>query len=362
MNYYALLVALVLVTALLLHGTEEKSKKYVIVACALLFAVLGLRDAFSVGNDTTTSYLGNFWRLQNMTWSQTIARANGTNYLFFIMTWAFNRYFSTDYQLYIALISLFVIFCFGHFVYRYSPSPLQSILYFFGLLLFSFHFSALKQSIAMSILLLAFDAIIDRKPIKFILLVLLAGQFHFPAIVFFPAYWLAKLHIGKTYLIVLSLILLITYVFRVQILNFMIQLYRDEDVSVDLAGVRFLRTKALIMVVIVAAAIVFRIPTKDDRIYEILLGFMGMAIVFQTFCGYNNTFERLADYYFQFSVVFIPMVFDKRAERESLLDWRLLETVDTLAPYLFCGFGIYRFLTTISNDPTLASYQFFFQH
>ncbi len=360
MNYYALLVALVLVTALLMHGYQEKNLKYVVVACLLLFAIYGLRD-YHLGDDVRTSYLGNFWRVQEQTWSEVIANTNGRNMLFHLMTKFFSEHISTDYQLYVSSIAVFVTLCFGHFIYRYSPNPLQSILLHFGLLFFTFHFSHLKQGIAMSILLLAFDQIVNRKPIKFVLIVLVAAQFHFPALVFLPAYWIAKIHPGKFFLIAMAVLLLLTYIFRSQILNIMISVYQDEEANVNLTNVTFLRTKALIMVIIVIAAAVFRIPTKEDRLYETLLEFMALSIVFQTFCGYSNVYERLADYYFQFSVIFIPMIFDKSEDRESLFNWHVVSIIDSYAPYLFCGFSVYRFLTYVSNDRFLYPYHFFFQ-
>lgn len=362
MNYYALLVALVLVTALLMRGYQQGNKKFVIVACLLLFSIYGLRNTYYLGGDSKSSYLGNFWRMQSFSWAEVIKYANGRNYLFYLFTKFFCEFISDDYQLYVSLIAVFVTVCFGRMVYRYSPNPLQSILYHFGLLFFIFHFSAFKQSIAMAILMLAFDQVIDRKPVKFILLVLIAGQFHFPAMVFLPAYWIAKIKFGRSYVIVMAVLLVITYIFRNQILYFMNNLYREDAEMVDISDVRFLRTKALIMVVIVVVSAVFRVPTGDDRTYEILLEFMSLAIIFQTFCGYSNTFERLADYYFQFSVIFLPMVFDKHADRKSLFNWRFIDVADTVSPFLFCGFGIYRFLNFVANDPSLYPFYFYFQN
>lgn len=361
MDYYLLLVVMVLVTALIMHGTREKNLRYVIVACLLLYAIYGLRNVYVIGDDTRTSYFWTFSRMQNTDWRSILSETEGRNTLFYLMTKAFSAYISTDYQLYISLIAAFVTICFGWMIFKYSPNPLQSILYHFGLLYFTFHFSALKQSIAMAFLMLAFEQIVDRKPIRYILIVLLAGQFHFPAMIFLPAYWIAKIKPGRAYLILLTILLLVTYVFRNQIINSMMVYYSDEETNIDLSNVTFLRTKALIMIVIVVAAVVFRVPTAEDRQYVILLQLCGIAIVLQTFCGYNNIFERLADYYFQFAVIFIPMIFDKRSDRKSLLSWRFLQTVDTIAPYLFCGFGIYRFLNVVNGDWHFTPFKFFFQ-
>lgn len=361
MDYYLLLVVMVLFTALIMHGNREKNLKYVIVACLLLYAIYGLRNTYVIGDDTRTSYLSNFTRLTEIGWDRLGAYTGGRNALFYYMTKAFSSFISTDYQLYISVIAAFVTICFGRLIYKYSPNPVQSILYHFGLLYFTFHFSALKQSIAMAILMLAFDGIMEKKPVKFIFLVLLAGQFHFPAMIFLPAYWIAKIKPGGAYLLLLAGLLVVTFVFRNQIINFLMKYYKDHETNIDLSDVTFLRTKALIMLVIVAAAVVFRVPTAEDRQYVILLQMCGIAIVFQTFCGYNNIFERLADYYFQFAVIFIPMVFDRNCNKKTLIDWRLLQIADSIAPVLFCGFGIYRFLDVAKGDWHLSPFKFFFQ-
>lgn len=360
MNYYALLVVLIIVFALFMQGNQYHNKKYVIVACILLFSIYGLRDTYRIGVDTTSSYIGNFYRVHNASWAD-VVETHPTNTGFYLFTKVFTEYVGMDYQLYISLISLFVTICFGRLIYRYSPSPVQSILYHFGLLLFIFHFSALKQSIAMAILMLAFDPLIERKPFRFILTVLIAGEFHLPSLVFLPIYWIALIKPGKKYVILLAILLVLTYVFRNAIINFLNELYKNNDEDIDLSGIQFLRTKALIMIGIVVVAMVLRVPTGAEHVYWILLECLGLAIVFQTFCGYSNSFERLADYYFQFSVIFIPMAFDKNVERKTLFNWRYLDVINSIAPYVFCGYGIYRFLSFVSNYRFYSPFRFFFQ-
>lgn len=364
MNYYTLLVILVIGTAILMRGYREHNKAYVLVACLLLFAIYGLRNTFVIGVDTTSSYLHMFERMPNYSWTSVINVNGGVNPGFYLLAKLFYMLTNGDYQLFVTSIAGFYSICFGVLIYRYSPNPLQSILYHFGLLFFTFHFSVLKQSIAMALLMLAFHCLIEKKNVKFFLLVLIAAQFHYPAYVFLFAFPLSRLKIGRYFLLFLAFMLVVTYLLRNVLINLMLNLYKDLEDStsnVDLTGVTFLRTKNLIMIGIVVAAVVLRKPKPEDRVYSILLGFMGLAVVFQTFCGYNNIFERLADYYFQFSVLFIPMVFDKSTDREPLLNWRLMGVVDLVAPYLFCGYAVYRFLTYTRATSYLYPYKFFFQ-
>lgn len=360
MRVYFLLIMLLLLTALLMRGNQPKNKKYVFVACLLIFAVYGLRNTYWIGVDSRYSYRRAFESISQMSWAQFRSSGQEYNNAYYYLNWAI-AHLGGDYQLFVSLEALFVTVCFGRMIYRYSPSPIQSICYHFGLLFFAFHFSALKQSYAMAFLMLAFDQIVRRKPIWFIILVLVASQFHYPSLVFLPAYWITMIRPGKSYLLLLAAVLALTYIFRNQMLNLMLDSYKGSEEEATMEGVTFLRTKSIIMIVIVVAAVVFRRPTADDPIYGYLLEFMGIAIVFQTFCGYSNVFERLADYYFQFSVIFIPMVFDKLQRQRALLSWRLMDVIYTAAPFVFCGYGVYRYLITFVGDNHFVPYRFFFQ-
>ncbi len=362
MNYYTLLVILVIVSAILMRGYREHNKAYVIVACLMLFAIYGLRDTYKIGNDTTSSYLHLFERMPTYSWAGVMKIDGGNNAGFYLLCKVFYQASGGDYQLFITTIAAFFTICFGLLIYRYSPNPMQSILYHFGLLFFTFHFSVLKQTIAMGFVILAFDRLVKQKPFRFLALILIGMQFHLPSLVFLLAYPVSKLKPGRHFLLLLGAVLLLTFLFRSQLLSLMARMYKGEgNTSVKTEGVRFLRTKSLIMITIVVAAVIFRKPKAEDRVYSLLLELMGVAIVFQTFCGYGNIYERLADYYFQFSVVFIPMVFDRHADRDSLVNWRLMQLIDLAAPYLFCGYAIYRFIHTATNDPTLYPFRFYFE-
>ena len=144
----------------------------------------------------------------------------------------------------------------------------------------------------------------------------------------------------------------------------MMNAYEDETEEgiYSISGTRFLTNKAMIMLVIVVVAVALRRPTSEDRVYSILLEFSAIAIVFQTFCTYSNIFERLADYYFQYAVLLIPMVFERKTESHSILPERLDVCVKTYAPILFSGFGVWRFADAIQADAGhFLPFKFFFQ-
>lgn len=355
-----------------MHGEKKGNIKYILLVIALMFCVYGLRDAYSIGNDSSSSYLHMFQRMEDTEWKDIPAlsdwlstkdlgeeRSGHERSVAFL--WLMKLVFDWtegDYQWFIGIIAFFVMIAVAQFVRRYSPSPVQSFLYYFGLLYYTMMFNVLKQSIAMAFVLFAFNAIIDRKPVRFLLMVWFASLFHFPALMFLPAYWIANMRLGRTYLIFLAILFALTYIFRDQLLEWMTDAYDTEIMD---TGRRFLANKVIVMLVIIVAALVIRPPSGEDKVYSALLMLIGVAAVIQTFSTYNNTFERLADYYFQFSIVFIPMVFEDVKTKRRHLSERELRLVRQVGPYLFCAFAIWRFLDSSVNDPFLYPYQFYFQ-
>ena len=338
----------------------------------MMFCIYGLRDAYSIGGDSSSSYLHRFQDLEEEDWTDMPTfsdwfenddlgenaagheRSIGFRWLMKIVY----EWTDGDYQWFVTVIAIFVMIAVAQFVYQFSPSPLQSFLYYFGLTYYTMMFNILKQSIAMAFILFAFSTIINRKLFRFLILVLAASMFHFPALVFLPAYWIGNMRLQKTYLIFLAILFVLTYIFRDQLVDWMTDAYETEVID---TGRSFLANKVIVMLVIIVAAMVIRPPHPTDRIYCSLLMLIGVAAVIQTFSSYNNTFERLADYYFQFSIVFIPMVFEDVKLKRRHLSQRELTLIRRVGPYLFCAFAIWRFLDTTVNDPTIYPYQFYFQ-
>ena len=365
MTVYILLVVFLLAASLLLHGNERHNKKFIIVAFILLFIVMGLRDVYAFGSDASGSYGSYpviFRRTGRTAWGALSGKGeNNYNIAFVVITKLLFEITGGDYQLYITIISLFVVASYMRFIYKYSTSPIVSIICFMGLLYYTMLFDVLKQALALSVLLFAFDAVVERRPYKFLILTLIASMFHFPALFFLPAYWNGRMKVGRNYILLLTIVMVLTFLFRNQLLNLMLRTYSGGSGGASMSGIRFLRSKVLIMIAIVVMAIVIRPPSPGDSVYNSLLLFAGVAIVFQTFCGYNNIFERLADYYFHTSIILIPYIFERGLKYESNVQVAQNERMLSYATVIICAFSIWRFLSFVNSAWYFQSYRFFWQ-
>ena len=120
---------------------------------------------------------------------------------------------------------------------------------------------------------------------------------------------------------------------------------------------------------------------SENNVFSVLMYFMGIAAAIQTFCFYNNIFERMADYYFQFSILFVPLLLSRNsygsnqvnADNKSQLN-NAFESKGSLVKYsvgsidisvifytIITVFCIYRYVTYMVNSTFFSPFYFFWQ-
>lgn len=302
------------------YAFRRDKKKFLMATFIVLFVVMAFRNAKMVGNDSSSSYYAVFARIQsyNLSWPNF-----GLPLIMKII-----RNFTNDYQWVIVISAMWICFSYYKLLVKYSENAFISVMWFMGMLFYTFMFSALKQAWAMAFLCFAFDAILKKKPIRFLLFVGLATVFHLPALIFLPAYLIAKLKINRAFPLLMMAVLVIVFIFRTHILNWMTSIY-DEGAGSDAIDVRFMGTKVIFMLLLLAFAFYqFFALEKKNVLFSTLIYFMGFAAVIQTFCFYNNIFERLADYYYQYSILFMPMILIREISDSSVVEIKANNQVD----------------------------------
>lgn len=260
-----------------------------------------------------------------------------------------------------ALLFFVAAFCaitLGIIVYRYSSSPFFSYLMYIALGNYLFTFSALKQSIASAFIMLAFVEIIEKKPVRFVVLVLLAFLFHKPAILFLAAYFIANKKIDKLYFAAIAAAAVGVIFFIDEIVTWLSELYYDTmefEVNEDVGF------KQVMMVAIIVFAFILRQPREYDRVYKCTFGIMLTAAMLQTFAVYDNVFTRLADYYFQFFVIFVPLMLesgDEQAEKFPEHRDKIRCTFERYYPFFKIGisaFAVYYYIWQLSLGGALVN-------
>ena len=218
-----------------------------------------------------------------------------------------------DMQMCLLIIAAFVAITLGVLIYKYSPSPYWSYVIYLAMGFYISSFNILKQIVAMGFIVLAMIQVMEHKPLRFLIFVVIAGLFHQPALIFVIAYPFANKKIDSTYFLITGVIATIAFVFRAQIVEQLVELYYNEEQSFQI--MESVGGKVAFMILIILLALFMRPIKNYDTHYRQLFSLMVLAAIIQTLAVYDNVFTRLSDYFFQFSVLFIPFMLQSGEEQ-----------------------------------------------
>ena len=177
----------------------QKKRKVIYLFWALLpLALMAMFHGENIGNDTRT-YTELFDAVRNMTLKQ--AMSNGRfekGYMFF--TYILTRISSARQSVLIAE-GIIVYLSFARWLSKWSKAPGMVVCLIVEMLVIDGWMSVLRQALAMAVLFFAFDALVEKRLLRFCILVVLAAQFHAVSYVFLLTYpmlwWFKEYKIGQ---------------------------------------------------------------------------------------------------------------------------------------------------------------------
>ena len=244
--YLAFCLFLLLVYVVADHATGDKGKRdrfFAVVFFAGVFLLLSLRHpsmGVDLGYNRWYGYLVSFDKLSSMSLREVLALGEWQNYergyIIFnklVGMIAQNRQFFLSACAFVALAPICALIC------RRSKDAVLSCFVYLGLPVFTLLYSGLRQVIAIGIIMGALYAIQKKKPLPFLLLVLLAATFHKSALIFLIAYPLYYLRVNRAMRVAALAVLPICYVLRMPMMELLVKLLGRLDPPQD-TGALFL--------------------------------------------------------------------------------------------------------------------------
>ena len=312
MYIYWIIVVTVIGLGLIIPQKGHYRKYYIGIMAILHAFVCGFRYMYLTGD--LRKYAADYYDIVNYGWMSTNVVQGGRNTGFFWLMKLISTWSHGDFQVFLIVLAVITQISVAVFIYRYSPKPWLSYLVYNCMGFYVAGFSLIKQYLAMAIIMWAMMAIFEKKPVSFLVLTAIAGMIHLPALCFLPAYFLANRRINAYTLVGYTLGATVIYLFRGKIVDYISDFYYDGEtfqlVNTTLGG-RFL----VILIILIAGLLLKGFREKN---YARLFNIIVVAAVFQMFSGFDNIFTRLADYYLQFLVLFIPMIFYDSVQQNEI--------------------------------------------
>lgn len=326
---------------------------YILLILTLTMPV-AMRRAF---NDTGT-YIRNFYAAKPLS----VLLNSGTLHLLrnplFQIYQALIRSFTSNESVFFTISALFVQYSYVRFIRRHSPSLLMGIGLYLFLGTYVFSLAAMKQTIAMAVLLYAVEALMERRNRRFYLLVFVAMLFHTYSLMFviLPLFTV-KPWSARTFLL-LAGILFIMANFNTVLEGF-IELANESGKNVSSEEIIGTAPINPIRVAVYAVpsvfALVFRryiFVGEGDREHNILvnMAFLTVAIMSVGLVNAANMFARMGQY-FEFGIICsLPWMISKPFEKSSE------RLISMIAIVCFAGFFCYANLVQIYFDDHYGRY------
>lgn len=175
------------------HVMMPRKKRLYLFSSLGIFMVMSMFRASNIGNDTD-NYIALYKQVANqgIPYIKTSITEKGYLLYDYVIASILN-----DYQYIFIISSLFIYISLYCFLMKRCSSPGTFVCMFLGLNMFDFFFSTQRQGIAIAIMFFAIDAALEKKLFKFLILIVIAIQFHYSSIIFFITYPLINANIQK---------------------------------------------------------------------------------------------------------------------------------------------------------------------
>ena len=324
------------------HFLHRKSDVFVIIIFMWMGCFSFLRNTY---NDTE-NYIYDFL-YQTDSLDQFLQETNfikiGSNSLFLLYQTIIRSY-TTDFHIFFFFPAMFNSIVVVKFYKRYSSNTVFSLLLFYSVGTYIMYIAAVKQSVAVAILLIALPYAIDRKYIKFYLLVFIAMLFHTHAFVFLVVPFFFGKPWGKVTWLLLAIVLVAMATYDITFGTFM-NIALDMGINIVdwevFDGHAIHPVRVIVYWIPAIFALIFRNrlfsdSTRENNLFANLS--IGAALILTIGLRQGaNLFARMAAYYEVVMGITLPWMITKVFKKQSA------NQIIGIAMVMYFGYFLYEF-------------------
>jgi len=217
---------------------------------------------------------------------------------------------TSEFQVVLIITSILCVVPLWFFYRKESEDQRLTIALFLSVAPFMMYFSGIRQAIAMGFGIFAWYAVKQKKKLQFVLIVLLAMQFHTSAFILLVLYPLYSAKITKKWLWFVIPCMALVFYFKQFVFDFLIRFLWEEYSLTEETG-----ATTVLMLLIMFAIYSYLLP-DDNQLDEDTIAMRNillLSVVIQFFAMLHPLAMRM-NYYF---LIFIPILLPKIAARSK---------------------------------------------
>lgn len=198
MSYALIFIYLLLVLYIIFFSGYIYEKKLMFIPAFFLSLFVGMRGVVSGYDYLVYKY---FYELNS--------NENPYGYeMLFVASRNLVKYFGGDFNVFILILGIFFVVGVCHIFNKYSDNPSLALFIYLSTFFFWHNFNILRNFIAIILFYFALKFILERKPVQYYLLVLMAINFHKTALILLPFYFIGTLNLKKRTMALLTILAL----------------------------------------------------------------------------------------------------------------------------------------------------------
>lgn len=322
MHIYIIMLIISLVFAFVSEKKQKKCIKITFEILSIIPFIIVSAIRFDVGTDYLYRYASDFETIRLG------GNVHNIEILFKIII-KICIFLFNDYESLFIVTTLIIIPIIMHIIFKYSKKPTLSIFIFFSGCYFFHSLNAIRQYIAISLILLAYKNVLYNSYKRFILIAIIAFFIHYTSIVCIIALFLRKRIIVNP--VVLITLVSITLIFSNQISNFFdfcisktyYNVYVNSSYNVgDLNNSAFILN---FIVYIIFYAVYKKYKVIDDKKIAFFINMQGIAILLIAMGAVMSLANRISFYFSILQIISIPYVmYYVEINKNNVLEKKLL--------------------------------------
>lgn len=196
-------------------GEDPRKNRRLCVAIGLFLFLISAMKATTYRGDLV-AYARSFAKLERYSYGELLQKwldQDLKDGVFYVVGKVFRDLGMTA-EVWMGFIALVFAIGVSWFIYRNSAKPVLSLMLLMTLEYYQFSLSGLRQVMALAVIfMLSYQYILDKRPVEFVISVIVAALFHSSAILFLPAYIIARWKIGWKQIALVSGVAIVYFLF-----------------------------------------------------------------------------------------------------------------------------------------------------
>jgi len=316
-----LLYTSLILVPIILTPVELLSKKlYIFLSLFLIWIVIAFR-ALTVGSDTLT-YAQLYGQLaaQNLSGSSLLELVNGRFELGYVLLNKFLYVITPNPRILLIFAATIEMIAIGYFINKFSTSQSLSIILFITMNFLAFSMNALRQCLALTLVVLAVAFLIENNDWMYLVMVIGASFFHKTALIMLILYPIWKMKLTKKIVIAIFLVTIVVIFLFEKWFGFLttsIDSYNGYQASAigDGGGSTALYVKICILIAIIIFSCMSNRPKMEDtgikpefnlKIWKFFIVMLCISISITLIALQYSQINRIATYFDIAYLVLIP--------------------------------------------------------